>query len=142
MSEGIQLAEIAMINDMARLQVISHNLANVSTAGYRRDGAAAVLFDQQLQVMHENAASIPFDALTPRIETHTVHEQGTLRFSGGPLDLAIESDSFFAIQTPDGEAYSRQGSFQLDSEGQLVTAAGWPVLSTACLLYTSDAADE
>jgi flagellar basal-body rod protein FlgG len=131
MSEGIDLAEVAMINDMARLQVISNNLANISTTGYRRDAAATVIFESQLLELQSGLLAGPQDTLTPRIETRTVHDPGTLRFTGNPLDLAIESDAFFAIETPDGEAYSRQGAFRMDAVGQLVTAAGWPVLSTS-----------
>ena len=131
MGEGISLAEVAMINDMAQLQVISHNLANISTTGYRRDAAATVIFDAQLLGLEDSVLAGPQDALTPRLETRTVHEPGTLRFTGNPMDIALESDAFFAVETPDGEAYTRQGSFRLDESGQLVTAAGWPVLSTS-----------
>jgi flagellar basal-body rod protein FlgG len=131
MGEGINLAEVAMINDMAQLQVISNNLANISTSGYRRDAAATVIFDSQVLALEEGLFAGPQDTFTPRIETRTVHEPGTLRFTGNPLDLALESDSFFALETPDGEAYSRQGSFRMDEAGQLVSAAGWPVLSTS-----------
>ncbi len=130
MAEGISLAEVAMINDMAQLQVISHNLANISTTGYRRDVAATVLFDSQLIELQDSLFLAPQDTFTPRIETRTVHEPGTLRFTGNPLDLALESDAFFALETPEGEAYSRQGAFRMDETGQLVTSAGWPVLST------------
>jgi len=131
MAEGINLAEVAMINDMAKLQVISHNIANISTTGYRRDSAATVIFSEQLLQLENAGLAGPQDPLTPRIETRTVHERGTLRFTGNPMDVALEGDAFFALETADGEAYSRQGSFRLDESGQLVTSAGWPVLSTS-----------
>ena len=131
MGEGISLAEVAMLNDMAKLQVISHNIANISTTGYRRDAAATVIFSEQLLQLETAGLAGPQDPLTPRIETRTVHERGTLRFTGNPMDLALEGDAFFVLDTIDGEAYSRQGSFRLDESGQLVTAAGWTVQSTS-----------
>lgn len=131
MSGGIDLAEVAMTNDLTRLQVIGHNLANGATAGYRRDAAVATLFEPQLAASQQKLIATHADALVPRIETRTVQDAGTLRFTGNPLDVAIEDDSFFAVETPYGEAYTRDGAFQLDSAGRLVTAGGFPVMSTA-----------
>lgn len=130
MSGGFDLAEVAMTNDLTRLQVIGHNLANGATTGYRRDTAVSTLFEPQLLAYQHDLVAQHRDALVPRIETTTVHQAGTPRFTGNPLDIAIEDDTFFAIETPQGEAYSRDGAFRLDSAGRLVTAGGLPVLST------------
>lgn len=134
MSEALDLAELAMINDLARMRVVSQNLANVSTTGYRADIAAARLFRPELLRAQGEILLSPQDTLTPRIEAFTSHLDGTIRYTGNPLDAALKGDAFFAIETPDGEAYSRDGAFQLSPAGQLVNAAGYPVLSTSGLL--------
>jgi flagellar basal-body rod protein FlgG len=59
---------------------------------------------------------------------HTNFTQGDLRTTGNPLDVALEGRGFFAVQTADGVAYTRQGTFSLNPEGMLVTAQGLPVL--------------
>jgi flagellar basal-body rod protein FlgG len=125
---GIELAESAMVNDMQRLQVISHNLANIATTGYRRDTAVTVPRDARPFEVATDPIGAP-EALVAAVEAWTVHEQGALSFTGNPLDVAIEGDAFLAVETPDGEGYSRNGALRLDPAGQLVTAAGWPVLT-------------
>ena len=134
MSEGLDLAELAMINDLARMQVVSQNLANVATTGYRADIAATRLFQPELLRAQGELLLAPGDTLTPRIEAFTSHLDGTVRYTGNPLDVALNGDAFFAIETPDGEAYSRDGAFQLSPAGQLINATGYPVLSTSGLL--------
>jgi flagellar basal-body rod protein FlgF len=130
MSEGLDLAELSMINDMARMRVISQNLANVSTTGYRADTAVTTQFEPQLLQAQTDLLTGPRDSLTPRIETYTSHDAGTYRNTGNPLDVALEGDAFFVIDTGQGEAYSRDGAFQLDGAGRLVNATGLPVMST------------
>ena len=134
MSDGLALAELAMINDLARMQVISQNLANVSTTGYRADIAATTLFQPQLLQAQGQLIAAPQDTLTPKVESVTSHQDGTVRFTGNPLDVALEGDAFFAIETPSGEAYSRDGAFQLNAAGQLINATGFPVLSTSGMM--------
>lgn len=134
MSEGLDLAQLAMINDLARMRVVSQNLANVSTTGYRADIAAARLFRPELLQAQGDIVAAPLDTLTPRIEAFTSHRDGTIRFTGNPLDVALQGDAYFAVETPEGEAYSRDGAFQLNAAGQLVNATGLPVLGTSGML--------
>lgn len=102
-----------------RLEAIAHNLANLNTPGFRREvtvlrnlSSGRGLYPQMVEV----ALRVP--DLTP----------GPLRRTGNPLDLALGSEGFFAVQTPEGVRYSRRGCFRLDPEGYLVTSRGYKVL--------------
>lgn len=88
---------------------ISNNLANVNTSGFKAD---RLIFN---------------DMMTRQITTH--QEQGPLRLTENPLDLALGSDGFFRIQTPRGERLTRDGAFKMLSDGMLVTSNGAPVLN-------------
>jgi flagellar basal-body rod protein FlgF len=91
-----------------RFDVLSNNLANVGTSGFK---AQTLSFDDMLQA-HMN---IDFS-------------QGSLVPTGNPLDLGLNGDGFFKIQTDQGVRYTRNGSFSLDKNGMLVTSSGDPVL--------------
>ena len=92
---------------------ISNNLANVNTAGFKAD---RLIFN---------------DLLSRQIKTF--HDQGSLRLTDNPLDLAMASDGFFRVETPRGERLTRDGAFKMLSDGQLVTSGGLPVLDQAGL---------
>lgn len=120
MSLGLYNAASAMMTRMAELDLVAHNLANLNTPGYR-----AVRFSH---------AAFP-NALEQRLPLGvTLGEQrvdltpGPLSYTGNPLDVAIEGEGFFAVQTPQGVLYTRKGNFTLSPEGRLVTAEGYPVL--------------
>ncbi|HEU0230715.1 MAG TPA: flagellar basal-body rod protein FlgF [Burkholderiaceae bacterium] len=103
--------------------VISNNLANASTDGFRR----------QLAIYRSVPVESP-DTLPTRVGTVTStpgsdFQQGAMRETGRPLDVAITGQGWFSVQTPSGEAYTRGGSFAVNAQGQLVTAqGGLPVL--------------
>ena len=104
------------------LNSVANNIANANTAGYRREG---MLFSEYVRALEPQDRSISqanvgghyFDA-TP----------GALTQTGGMLDVAIDGDGYFVVETPFGERLTRQGSFMIDAEGQLVTAEGHRVL--------------
>jgi flagellar basal-body rod protein FlgF len=113
-----------------QLDVVSNNIANVNTSGFKAD---ASLFEQYLMpVAHEDN----FVGSDRRLSY--VQDRGTFRdFSQGaaeqtknPLDIAIDGGGFLVVQTAAGERYTRDGGLQLNGQGQLVTAAGNPVLGT------------
>lgn len=105
-----------------QMQVIANNVANMNTTGYKNRG---VLFQDFIEQPN------------PKFTHHMVVDRGTMRDTSqgtliktdNPLDLAISGNGYFAVQTPEGIQYTRQGSFQLDSEGSLVTPDGYKVLS-------------
>jgi len=116
-----------MLNDAERLRVISNNLANVGTVGFKRQLAVSPSFDQQLV----QSGGIPASGHTAALLTaYTDRSAGTLTHTGNPLDLAIEGDAYFVIDTGLQEAYTRQGTFRLDADGQLVTSNGQKVVTT------------
>jgi flagellar basal-body rod protein FlgG len=125
MVDAISAAAAFMSNDIARMSVIGQNLANAATVGYRRELAVGGLrFDDHLAAGNGRGQSAALAALE-RVQDF---RPGTLQSTGNPLDLAIEGEGFFEILTDGGSRYTRQGNFRLDSQGRLVTEAGFPVL--------------
>lgn len=129
MDSGYYAAFAGLIARTQALDTAASNLANAQTAGYRaeREYFRAALLDplggdSQLGATVNNYGVLGGD--------HLDFSQGLLTSTGNPLDLAIEGQGFFAIQTPNGERYTRDGSFHRTRDGRLVTVAGDPVLST------------
>ena len=113
-----------------QLDVVANNVANASTSGYKADSS---LFEEYLA---SGAHEDNFAGSDRRVSF--VQDRATVRnFSQGPLentknqlDVAVSGKGFFTIQTPGGERYTRDGQFQINAQGQLVTTAGLPVLGT------------
>jgi flagellar basal-body rod protein FlgG len=125
-----------------RLDAVANNLANVDTDGYKREQAAFKAFPELLlrrmkddgQYMHPfgSADAAPIiGKLGTGVEFNELYvcfEQGSLKESQNDFDLALDGKGFFAVATPWGERYTRNGSFQLGKEGYLDTKEGYPVL--------------
>ncbi len=110
------------------LDVVANNIANVNTSGFKADGTVFEEFigrvarsdkmtnhDRQVSFVRDRATWIDFS-------------QGTMERTGNPTDVAINGKGFFAVQTPAGERYTRNGGFLINNTGQLVTSEGHPVL--------------
>jgi len=128
MDSGYYAAFAGLVARTQALDTASSNLANAQTTGYRaeREYFRSVLLDplggdSQLGGTVNNFGVLGGDRLDLK--------QGLLTSTGNALDLAIEGQGFFAVQTPHGIRYTRDGSFHRGSNGQLVTASGEPVLS-------------
>jgi flagellar basal-body rod protein FlgF len=128
MDSGYYAAFAGLVARTQALDTAASNLANAQTAGYRaeREYFRSVLLDplggdSQLGGTVNNFGVLGGD--------HLDLGQGMLTPTGNALDLALEGQGFFAIQTPGGVRYTRDGSFHRGRDGQLVTAAGEPVLS-------------
>jgi flagellar basal-body rod protein FlgG len=119
-----------------RLDVTAHNIANVSTAGYKKERAEF----QDLMYQQMRASGAPTGANnrapvglevgsgTKVVATMRMHGEGDLQQTNNPLDVAIEGNGFFQITMPNGTTnYTRDGSFKLSAEGKLVTADGFPL---------------
>lgn len=110
-----------------QMDVVANNLANMSTHGYK---AGSMMFVEHLVKSKESGSAIsPRLAYTRDIATMIDNAPGATETTGNPLDVAIQGEGYFALQTPDGESYTRNGRFQLDNTGQLVNQLGQPVLA-------------
>lgn len=131
MSDGLTIAEISMLNDMKQLQSISHNLANVNTAGYKGQLIMTSGFQELLSMTQGDgqAGSGSSDVVVnlPQVKTTVDTRSGALKFTGKPLDVAMAENVFLAIQSTAGEVYTRQGDLHLDARGRLVTSSGLEV---------------
>jgi flagellar basal-body rod protein FlgG len=136
MIRSLYIAKTGLDAQQTQLDVISNNLANVSTSGFKR--SRAVFEDMLYQTVREPGAQSTQQTTVPSglqigtgtrtVATTRIHTQGNLSQTSNPLDLAINGDGFFQIQQPDGTtAYTRDGSFHRDAQGQIVNSNGSPL---------------
>jgi flagellar basal-body rod protein FlgF len=114
-----------------QLDVVSNNIANVNTAGFKAD---ASLFEEFLMSGAHEDNFVGSDRRVSYVQdrgTFRDFSQGAAEQTKNPLDIAIDGSGFLVVQTPAGERYTRDGSMQLNGQGQLVTAGGNPVLGTS-----------
>lgn len=133
--DGIAIAGLSMENDLLRLNSISQNLANVLTAGYKREISVSRGFDR---IMTQGAPQAAALSSTLGISTAPVTidaSTGTLRATRNPSDVAIDGLGFFEIATDSGVAYTRQGAFQVDTRGRLSNSQGLPVMGLSGELF-------
>ncbi len=134
MNAALWAAKTGLDAQQTRMTVVAHNLANVNTTGFKR--GRAVFEDLLYQNIRQVGSQTSQDTQYPSgmhlgtgvrvVATEKIYQQGSLVESTQPLDLAIEGRGFFQILLPDGTiAYTRAGEFQLDSQGQVVTASGY-----------------
>ncbi len=134
MNGALWTAKTGLDAQQTRMQVISNNLANTNTTGFKRD--RAVFQDLLYQTVRQAGAQSSQNTQLPSglstgtgvrvVSTEKLHSQGNLTQTEDPLDLAIQGRGFFEVLTPDGTlAYTRDGSFQMDSSGQVVNATGY-----------------
>lgn len=126
MMDAMTATTAAMLNDVERLRVTSHNLANITTVGYKREISVTRPFLDQLNDARGTRA-VAGKSQTMQT-TSTDYSSGALKYTANPLDVAIEGSGFFVVATETGEAYTRQGNFQVDANGRLVTGGGHPVM--------------
>jgi flagellar basal-body rod protein FlgF len=123
MDNGIYIAlsrQTALFRD---LNVTANNVANVNTSGYQ---AEEMMFTDYL-VNDGNKHKMAF---TQDISSYRDTRAGGMHITGNALDVAIQGEGYFTVQTPQGNRYTRSGNFQLDGQGVMVTQDGFPVLDT------------
>ena len=136
MIRSLWIAKTGLDAQQTQLDSISHNLANVATNGFKR--ASAVFEDLLYQNVRQAGAQSTQQTALPTglqlgtgsrvVATSRNFGQGNLQKTDNPLDMAINGQGFFQIQMPDGtNAYTRDGAFRVDAQGQLVTNNGYPV---------------
>lgn len=132
MSGSIYMAATGALAYEKRLQVISNNLANVNTVGFKKDRSRFNAFELSEAVINQklpdswNRSQAP--AYWMQYSTYTDFSSGEKKKTGSPFDLALTGRGFFCVRTPDGVRYTRRGDFVVNSDEVLVTHEGWPVL--------------
>lgn len=136
MIRSLWIAKTGLDAQQTQMDVISNNLANVGTSGFKR--ARAVFEDLIYQTLRQPGAQSSQQTQLPSglqigtgvrpVATERIFTQGNLQQTGNSLDIAIQGKGFFQVLMPDGTtAYTRDGQFQTDAQGQLVTSSGFPV---------------
>lgn len=110
-----------------QMDVVANNLANMSTHGYK--GGSMMFVEHLVKSKGGDSLLTPQLAYVRDIATLTDTSAGPIETTGNPLDLAIQGEGFFVVDTPEGERYTRNGRLQLDNTGQLVNQLGQPVLA-------------
>lgn len=143
MLKGLYTAYTGLANEQNRMDILTNNLANASTVGYKKEGATSQAFDDVLSYKIKDASESANTAkrmgtlnMGVKIgENYTDFSQGSFRITGNTYDLALAGEGFFTVQftNKEGETstkYTRDGSFTLDKQGYLVTADGDYVMGT------------
>jgi flagellar basal-body rod protein FlgG len=134
---ALQTAATGMAAQDLHVQVISNNIANMSTTGYKRQRAefSDLLYEHVRRIGSQASdqgnilpVGIDLGSGVKTVGTPRVMTQGSLSQTGNAFDMAVIGDGFFKIQMPDGTfSYTRDGSFQMDGTGRLVTTQGYVV---------------
>ena len=136
-NRSLYIAATGMNAQQSQMDVISNNLANVSTNGFK--GSRAVFEDLLYQTVRQPGAQSTQQTELPsglqqgtgvqQVATERLYTQGNLQQTGNSKDVAIDGQGFFQVQMPDGTtSYTRDGSFQTDAQGRLVTSSGYPLI--------------
>ena len=134
MIRSLFIAATGMEAQTLNIDVIANNLANANTAGFKRSRAdfEEIMYQDIITPGATSAegttmpSGLQVGLGVKPVSVHKVFEEGQLVNTGNPLDLAIEGDGFFQITRPNGEiAYTRDGTFKLDSEGRIVNSEGY-----------------
>ncbi len=137
MNRSLYIAATGMNAQQAQMDVISNNLSNVSTTGFK--GSRAVFQDLIYQTLRQPGANSTQQTELPsgsqvgtgveQVATERLYTQGNLQQTGNSTDIAINGNGFFQVQMPDGTtAYTRDGALQKNAQGQLVTASGYQLI--------------
>ncbi|MEI2417601.1 flagellar basal-body rod protein FlgG [Orrella sp. JC864] len=136
MIRSLWISKTGLESQQTNMDVISNNLANVSTNGFKR--SRAVFEDLMYQTLRQPGAQVGAAHQLPSglqvgtgvrtVATERIHSQGNMNNTGGNMDVAIQGKGFFQVEMPDGTlAYTRDGALQIDQNGQLVTAGGYVI---------------
>jgi flagellar basal-body rod protein FlgG len=139
MIRSLWISKTGLESQQVQMDVVANNLANVSTNGFKR--GRAVFEDLLYQTVRQPGAQSSQQTQLPSglqlgtgarpVATERLFTQGNLQQTGNDLDVAIQGHGFFQVLMPDGTtAYTRDGSFHSDANGQLVTSSGFPVQPT------------
>jgi flagellar basal-body rod protein FlgF len=120
MQSSLYVALSAQVAMQRRMETIANNVANSNTPGFRAE-------ETKFESVLSNAATESVAYASPG-DTYIKRDAGQLIQTGNPLDMAVRGDAWFAIKTPSGTVYTRDGRMQISSGGQLQSIAGYPIL--------------
>jgi flagellar basal-body rod protein FlgF len=145
MIRGLYISATGMSTQLRNQEVVSNNLANVDTVGYKKDKMVVRSFQEFLASRiddPQDKGRAPFigrfslgsapDSIV------TDYSLGTTTYTGRTLDVALAGEGFFTVATPQGERFTRAGDFQLSADGALQTVEGYPVLGEAGPIEVGD----
>lgn len=136
MMRALWTAASGMAAQQANIDVISNNLANVSTTGFKK--SRTDFQDLMYQTIRQPGTATGPDTESPtgiqmghgvrQVATQKIYTEGSFQSTGNTLDIAIEGEGFFQVNMPDGTlSYTRDGAFKKDSQGRIVTSDGYPI---------------
>lgn len=136
MIRSLWISKTGLEANQTGMDVISNNLANTNTTGFKR--TRAVFEDLMYQTIRQPGAQVGAANQLPSglqlgtgvrtVATERIHTQGNVQNTGNSMDIAIQGRGFLQVELPDGTfAYTRDGSLQVDQNGQIVTAGGYPI---------------
>jgi len=132
MVRGLYIAGTGMMLQRRTMEIVTNNIANADTTGYKKDFLVSHSFDSVLirrindtKFLYDRAPGVgPLNLGTQVDQKHIDFMQGNLEVTEMTTDFALIGDGFFVVQTPEGERYTRNGSFYIDSHGYLVDGTG------------------
>jgi flagellar basal-body rod protein FlgG len=139
MIKGIYTSALGLLPLQKKLEVIANNLANVNTTAFKRDDAFANELISASALFRDGTVDPTEKDINE--QTTTDFSQGTLQQTGNPLDAAIDGHGFFVVQTDEGIKLTRDGSFNISTDGTLVTRNGDPVMGTGGSIRIDDIQD-
>lgn len=136
MVRGLYIAATGMNVQSKKMDIVSNDLANVNTTGYKKDTAVIAAFPEILtskidKMSGDSQVATPIGTMNfgARVdEVYTQFSQGSLIKTEGIVDVAIQGTGFLTIQTPEGLSYTRDGQFSINPNGDLVTKEGYAVM--------------
>lgn len=127
MIKGIYASAIGMIPNKLKIEIIANNLANIDTTGFKKDDIFIRILENAVLDINKSGG----DELSGLLITkYTSFEQGNLKQTGNPFDLALNGKGFFVIQTPNGLRYTRNGSFTIAEDGTIVNSNGHALIGS------------
>lgn len=126
MENSLLVGLTAQMTLRRNMEIVSNNLANVSTSGFKREAPA---FEELLVQVETDQASLQEVSFVRDWGVVRDMRAGPLVQTGAPLDIAVEGEGFLVVRTPEGERFTRDGHFKLDANGKVVNSDGYPVLS-------------
>lgn len=144
MIKGLYTAASGMMLQMSKQDVVANNIANANTGGYKKDSVICQSFPSMLisrlgdtkvdaqghEVVMPPVVIGPLGTGAVVKDIVTDHSAGNIQLTNNPTDVALSEEGYFVVQTPQGERFTRDGEFKINSQGILVTNQGAAVLST------------